>query len=100
MRIQRPTLAIAALLGFRLRSCRDEHAFRRSGPTGYDRGRPNRATEKLDNNKTIMAEIVEISGMPPKWRLGTTLWPRESPADSLNVGDALELGQTIEPRQR
>jgi len=53
------------------------------------------ATAKLDNNKTIMAEIVEIGGMPPKWRIGTKLWPHESPADSLNVGDALELGQTI-----
>jgi hypothetical protein len=50
------------------------------------------ATEKLDNNKTIMAKIVEIDGTPLKWRMGTKLWPRESLADSLNVGDALELG--------
>jgi hypothetical protein len=57
-------------------------------------------TEKLDNNKTTMAEIVEIGGTPPKWKWVPNLWPHESPTDSLSVGDALELGQTIEPRQR
>jgi hypothetical protein len=57
-------------------------------------------TEKLDNNQTVMAEIVEIDGTPLKWRMGTKLRPRESPADRLNVGDALELRQTIEPRQQ